>query len=142
MRNEEHGGLEAELRRVIETDERKKDYIAMTTHINSLALLCEADARYDDAVALYKRGLNICKSNRFPVGTLAHNLSLLLFEQLSRYEEAEPYFKMAIEYYEDQDSSNPNIPQYMSCLIEIYESQGRAREVEGMMLQMKRRGFL
>ena len=72
----------------------------MATSLNNLALLFQAQGRYETAVPLFKRALAIYEKALGPdnpsVATGLNNLAGL-FQAQGRYEAAEPLYRRALE---------------------------------------------
>lgn len=111
-----------------------KEDAELADAINYLALVYEDQGRYDEALSLCKRSLEIRKQKlgkKHPDTAESMNNLATLYKSLGRYEESEPLHKYALEIREQKfGKEHPEVAQSLNNLGVLYESQGRYDEAE------------
>ena len=104
------------------------------TSLNNLALLYEAQGKYEQAEPLLQRALAIWEQQLGPehpdTATSLNNLALLYYTQ-GKYEQAEPLYQRALAIVEKQlgpeHSTTATVRENYHTLVENMKQKGKAR---------------
>jgi tetratricopeptide (TPR) repeat protein len=124
------------LRRAVhQAEARAADHPVLATALNDLAEVYRAQAKYDEAVPLYRRAIEIAEKSRGPHdASLARPLNslALVYRAQGMYDEAEPLCQRAIGILEKSASSksadDPILAPSVNNLLAVYLAQGRYGE--------------
>ena len=126
------------LRRAVrQAESRASGEPSLATALNDLAEIYRAQAKYDDAVPLYRRAIDIVEKASGPHhASLARSLNslALVYRAQGMYDEAEPLCRRALSILEKtavsapDDPGDPSLAPSVNNLLAVYLAQGRYRE--------------
>ncbi|MGB3292273.1 MAG: tetratricopeptide repeat protein [Phormidesmis sp.] len=119
--------------------EREGQPLGIATHLDTLAQLYYSQGRYDKAEPLFRKTLEISKTelgDRHPSTATSLNNLALLYKSQGRYGEAEPLYVEALEISKTElGDHHPSTATSLDNLAGLYKSQGRYGEAEPLYVE-------
>jgi CHAT domain-containing protein/lipopolysaccharide biosynthesis regulator YciM len=132
-RNRKNRELERDRAKAIQADIQLQA-LAESNRLNQEALELKGKGRYDEAIPLAKRALEVVKKALGPNHyTLVYHLNVLaeLYNLKGQYDNAEPLLKKALAISEKEfGSDNLSVAQLLSKLAEVYYKKGNYVKAE------------